>query len=88
MDLLLRHKRNDACCAAHCLTEVYATLTATSATKRVTPVEAVLYLGTLRERLTCIALDGEITCSLRNWRLRAGRLWQYMHHNDSLYATL
>lgn len=58
-DLLLRHKRNDACCAAHSLAEVYATLTAMPGTKRVSPVEAVLYLGSLRERLTCIALEGD-----------------------------
>ncbi len=58
-DLLLRHKRKDACCAAHSLAEVYATLTAMPGTRRVSPVEAVLYLGSLRERLSWIALDGD-----------------------------
>lgn len=59
LELLLRHKKKDACCAAHSLAEVYATLTAMPGAKRASPDEAVLYLGSLRERLTAIALDGD-----------------------------
>jgi len=58
-DLLLRHKRKDACCAAHSLAEVYATLTAMPGNRRVSAVEAVLFLGSLREKLTAISLDGD-----------------------------
>ncbi len=58
-NLLLNHKRKDACCAAHSLAEVYATLTAMPGSRRVSTAEAVLYLGSLRERLTIISLDGD-----------------------------
>ena len=58
-DLLLSHKRKDACCSAHRLAEVYATLTAMPGSRRVSPTEAVLYLGSLRDRLTLISLDGD-----------------------------
>jgi predicted nucleic acid-binding protein len=54
---LLRHKQGQACCAAHSLAEVYATLTAMPGNRRATPAEALLYLGSLRERLSFIALD-------------------------------
>jgi predicted nucleic acid-binding protein len=49
LELLLRHKKKDACCATHSLAEVYATLTAMPGGKRVSPIEAVLFLGSLRE---------------------------------------
>jgi predicted nucleic acid-binding protein len=58
LQLLLRHERAEACCSAHSLAEVYATLTAMPGSKRVSPPEAVLYLSSLEERLTLIALDG------------------------------
>src|SRR5271156_3233671 len=59
LELLLRHEKKDACCAAHSLAEVYATLTAMPGAKRANPMEAVLFLGSLRERLTAIGLDGD-----------------------------
>lgn len=57
--IVAKHKAKDACCAAHTLAEVYATLTAMPGAKRVSPAEAVLNLTSLKERLTLISLNGQ-----------------------------
>jgi predicted nucleic acid-binding protein len=59
LDLVVRYARKEAGCAAHSLAEVFATLTAMPGSSRVSPAETILYLGSLRERLTVIGLDGE-----------------------------
>lgn len=58
LELLLRYPKKEVCCAAHSLAEVYTTLTAMPGVRRATPDEAVLFLGSLRERMTSIALNG------------------------------
>ena len=57
IDLFLRFRKKDACCAAHSLAEVYATLTGMPSRHRVSGDEALLFLGDIRERLTIVALD-------------------------------
>jgi predicted nucleic acid-binding protein len=57
IDLFLRFGKKDACCAAHSLAEVYATLTGMPGRRRVSGNEALLFLGDIRERLTLVALD-------------------------------
>jgi predicted nucleic acid-binding protein len=57
IDLFLRYGKNDACCGAHSLAEVYATLTGMPAPRRVGGNEALLFLGDIRQRLTLVALD-------------------------------
>ena len=57
IDLFLRFGKKDACCGAHSLAEVYATLTGMPGKRRVSGDEALLFLGDIRERLTLIALD-------------------------------
>jgi predicted nucleic acid-binding protein len=57
IDLFLRFGREDACCAAHSLAEVYATLTGMPGRRRASGSEALLFLGDIRERLTLVALD-------------------------------
>lgn len=57
IDLFLRFGRKDACCAAHSLVEVYATLTSMPGRRRVSGDEAMLFLGDVRERLTLVTLD-------------------------------
>jgi predicted nucleic acid-binding protein len=57
LDLLLRFDKREACCAAHSLAEVYATLTGMPARSRVAGDLALLFLHDARERLTPIALD-------------------------------
>lgn len=56
MELILRHTKLEIGCAAHTLAEVYAGLTAMPGKKRMSGDEALLYLQSLRERLTVIAL--------------------------------
>jgi predicted nucleic acid-binding protein len=58
IDLFLRFGRSEACCGAHSLAEVYATLTGMPGKRRVSGDEALLFLGDVRERLTVVALDG------------------------------
>jgi predicted nucleic acid-binding protein len=57
--LFLGCKKNEACCAAHSLAEVYASLTGMPGKHRVSGDEALLFLGNIRERLTIVALDEE-----------------------------
>jgi predicted nucleic acid-binding protein len=57
IDLFVRFERKNVCCAAHSLTEVYATLTGMPGNRRVSGDEALLFLGDIRERLTLVALD-------------------------------
>ena len=59
IDLFLRFGKKDACCGAHSLAEVYATLTGMPGKRRVSGDEALLFLGDIRERLTLVALDGQ-----------------------------
>lgn len=57
IELFLRFEKKDACCGAHSLAEVYATLTGMPAKRRVSGDEALLFLSNIRERLTLVALD-------------------------------
>jgi predicted nucleic acid-binding protein len=56
IDLFLRFGRNDACCAAHSLAEVYSVLTGRTGPDRISGDEALLFLRDVRERLTTVAL--------------------------------
>ena len=49
--------KKDACCGAHSLAEVYATLTGMPGQRRVSGNEALLFLGDIRDRLTLVALE-------------------------------
>lgn len=57
IDLFLRFGKKHACCSAHSVAEVYATLTGMPGKRRVGGDEALLFLGDIRERLTLVALD-------------------------------
>ncbi len=59
INLFLRFGKKDACCGAHSLTEVYATLTGMPGKRRVSGNEALLFLGDIRERLILVALNGQ-----------------------------
>jgi predicted nucleic acid-binding protein len=47
------------CCGAHSLAEVYSTLTRMPGKHRISGEQAMLFLGSIRERLSLVALDGE-----------------------------
>jgi predicted nucleic acid-binding protein len=57
IDLFLRFGKHDACCGAHSLAEVYATLTGMPAPRRVSGDQALLFLGNIRDQVTLVALD-------------------------------
>ena len=57
-----------ACCGAHSLAEVYSTLTGMPGKYRVTADQAMLFLGTIQERLGIVALDAEeYAAALASW---------------------
>jgi predicted nucleic acid-binding protein len=57
IDLFLRFRRNEACCGAHSLAEIYSSLTGRTGRERVSGDEAMLFLGDVRQRLTIVNLD-------------------------------
>ena len=62
------YTRRQACCGAHSLVEVYASLTRMPGRHRVSADQAMLFVATLKERLTVIALTDEeyFRCLERN----------------------
>jgi predicted nucleic acid-binding protein len=54
--LFVRFPREEVCCAAYSLAEVYAVLTGMPGRHRVGVDEAVLFIGNIRERLTLVTL--------------------------------
>ena len=72
IDLFLRFGKKDACCGAHSLAEVYATLTSMPGMRRVSGDEALLFLGDIRERLTLVALEGQEYCRMLDASAAAG----------------
>src|SRR5579872_6364225 len=47
------------CCGAHSLAEVYSALTRMPGKHRISGEQAMLFIGSIRERLSVIALDSE-----------------------------
>jgi len=59
LEVFLRFGKKDACCAAHTLAEIYATLTGRTGKDRVSGDQAMLFLSDIRERLTLVTLNQE-----------------------------
>jgi predicted nucleic acid-binding protein len=57
IDVFLRHKKNEACCAVHSLAEVYSSLTGMPGKDRASADEAMLFLESVRARLTIVVLN-------------------------------
>lgn len=58
--LFQRCRRDQACCSAHSLAEVYSTLTRLPPPHRVPPDRAVTFLESIHSRLSLVTLDGEV----------------------------
>jgi len=58
-DLFVQFRPHTGCCAAHTLAEVYSTLTRMPGKHRISADQAMLFLGSLRERLSIISLTGD-----------------------------
>jgi predicted nucleic acid-binding protein len=59
LDLFIKFDKATGYCGAHSLAEVYSTLTRMPGKHRVSAEQAMLFVGSIRERLTIIALDGD-----------------------------
>jgi predicted nucleic acid-binding protein len=58
LDLFIQFDRSTGCCGAHSLAEVYSTLTRMPGKHRISAEQALLFVGSIRERLALVALDG------------------------------
>jgi predicted nucleic acid-binding protein len=56
MDVFTQFTKKDVCCGAHSLVEVYSALTRMPGKHRVGSEQAMLFIGSIREKLTVIAL--------------------------------
>ena len=59
LGLFIRFDKTTGCCAAHSLAEVYSTLTRMPGKHRISAEQAMLFIGSIRERLSIIALTGD-----------------------------
>jgi len=57
--LFLTADKARACCAAHTLAEVYSTFTRLPGRNRLSAEQALLFVRTIRERLTIVHLDAD-----------------------------
>ncbi|MDP9055660.1 MAG: PIN domain-containing protein [Acidobacteriota bacterium] len=56
--LFIQFDKLTGCCGAHSLAEVYSTLTRMPGKHRISAEQAMLFIGSIRERLSLIALTG------------------------------
>jgi len=59
LDLFVQFDKSTGCCGAHSLAEVYSTLTRMPGKHRISAEQAMLFIGSIRERLSIVALTGE-----------------------------
>ncbi|HEX7360488.1 MAG TPA: PIN domain-containing protein [Bryobacteraceae bacterium] len=59
LDRFTQYNKTSGCCGAHSLAEVYATLTRMPGKHRISGEQAMLFIGSIRERLALVALTGE-----------------------------
>jgi predicted nucleic acid-binding protein len=57
--LFVQFDKSSGSCGAHSLAEVFSTLTRMPGKHRISGEQALLFIGSIRERLSLIALDGE-----------------------------
>src|SRR5205809_762610 len=72
LDIFTRCEKEDGCCGAYSLAEVYATLTRLPGKHRVSGDQALLFLESIRDRLTIIALDADDYINLLQGSAAAG----------------
>jgi predicted nucleic acid-binding protein len=59
LDRFIQFDKSTGCCGAHSLAEVYSTLTRMPGRHRISGEQALLFIGSIRERLSIVALDGD-----------------------------
>lgn len=55
----IQFDKTTGCCGAHSLAEVYSALTRMPGKHRISGEQAMLFIGSIRERLSIVALTGE-----------------------------
>ncbi len=58
LDLFIQFDKSTGCCGAHSLAEVYSTLTRMPGKHRISGEQAMLFIGSIRERLSMVTLTG------------------------------
>jgi predicted nucleic acid-binding protein len=59
LDRFIQFDKATGCCAAHSLVEVYSTLTRMPGKHRISAEQTMLFIGSIRERLSIVALTGD-----------------------------
>jgi predicted nucleic acid-binding protein len=59
LKLFIRFDKSTGCCGAHSLAEVYSTLTRMPGKHRISGEQAILFIGSIRERLRIVSLNGD-----------------------------
>ena len=59
LDLFIQFDKSTGCCGTHSLAEVYSTLTRMPGKHRISAEQAMLFIGSIRERLSIIALSDD-----------------------------
>ena len=59
LELFIQFDKSTGCCGAHSLAEVYSTLTRMPGKHRISGEQAMLFVGSIRERLSIVALNGD-----------------------------
>jgi predicted nucleic acid-binding protein len=59
LELFVTFNKDTGCCGAHSLAEVYSTLTRMPGKHRISGEQAMLFIGSIRERLSVITLTGD-----------------------------
>jgi predicted nucleic acid-binding protein len=57
--LFVQFDKSTGCCGAHSLAEVYSTLTRMPGMHRISGEQAMLFIGSIRDRLSIITLSGD-----------------------------
>ncbi len=57
--LFIQFNKESGCCGAHSLVEVFSTLTRMPGKHRISGAQAMLFVGSICERLSLITLDGD-----------------------------
>ena len=59
LDLFIQFEKTTGCCGAHSLAEVFSTLTRMPGKHRISGEQAMLFIGSIRDRLSIIAMSGD-----------------------------
>jgi predicted nucleic acid-binding protein len=59
LDLFIQFDKSTGCCGAHSLAEVYSTLTRMPGKHRISGEQALLFIGSIRERLSIVGMSGD-----------------------------